>query len=186
MNNISKKYIFIIGRPGSGKTTLVKRIEQIAIQKKIKYLTLNDWNILNEFAVKKNYPDFIQLQEKGFKVLKPKIYDIALRLLIKTIANYSENCFLIEFSRSSYKASFKLILKLIPKNEIQILHLKTTYDNCLIRNASRESHYVPLEIMESYFKNEDLSYLRICNLVAIEINNDSKSMDFDSQIKKIL
>lgn len=141
----SIKYLFVIGRPGSGKSTVSGIIQNLFQTQKMNSRILNDWEILNQFAIQETFPSLIQANDKGFKVLDDEIYDIALEKLITNLQ--SENRFdinIVEFSRKSYLASFMYISKIINKKNIKILFISADLEKCILRNKKRESHEVPL------------------------------------------
>lgn len=180
------KYLFVIGRPGSGKTTIINIILENFRKNKINTRVLNDWEILNQFAKEKKYPKLIQSIDKGFKVLDDEIYVIALeRLMSELLSNSCFDINIIEFSRSSYLSSFKYISKFIDKNSYVILYLSSDFEQCIIRNNKRISHQVPIEIMKLKFKNDDILFFENAGFETVQINNNEGIIELNEKINSI-
>mgnify|MGYP000104791940 CR=1 FL=1 len=169
------KYLFLIGRPGSGKTTFIQILTDILKKQSKDFEIHNDWSILYGYAQNKKHTGLIELSENGFKVLNEKLYTTALEELIsKILINDKKSEFqIIEFSRRNYYECFVLIEQMIKMEIFYIVYIDSDYNNCLSRNIKRESHQVPLDIMELHFKFDDKNELIIHHLPVVEISNKS-------------
>lgn len=183
----SVKYLFIIGKPGSGKTTIADIIFDILQLQKINSCILNDWKVLNHFAEQKIFPDHIQSTDKGFKVLNDEIYKFALeKLMLNLLSESYCNNNIIEFSRRSYLSSFEYISKYLDKNSCMILYICADFEQCIIRNNKRISHQVPIEVMESYYRTDDRLLLEKTGFEIININNINGKEELRDKVKLIM
>src|ERR1700674_5597928 len=80
--------VFVIGRPGSGKTTVVRNILGLAEQADIPTLRMKDYHILYDMfkneqssVAEITSPKFRPTEYEGFDVLDWSVFDDALRAL---------------------------------------------------------------------------------------------------------
>lgn len=186
---------FIIGKPGSGKTTAALILKKILRESKFKDRNihyLNDRDTLLNFSKKEILKNKIKpIDENNFTVIDDSIYLDALLDVKKNISNKEDMDFIIiEFSRNDYKSAFRVFKNILENRKAFILYLKTDYKKCKERNSNRE-YKVPEDEMESFFKTDDIEFLEksnVANHMRI-IDNDKDSItqvDLIDSIKSTL
>jgi hypothetical protein len=104
--------LFILGLPGSGKSTIACHIIDYFKRNHKEWSTqhLCDYDLLNSmFLDDRDQKHFYPTGHKGFYVKSPFIYDKALKQLETEIVSceYPDNAFIvIEFARSDYERAF--------------------------------------------------------------------------------
>lgn len=156
--------VFVIGRPGSGKTIFTGLLKDRVREISNKDLAIfNDREILLSFARERLYPDLIRLtNHDNFTVLDQKIFDLATRAIIeKAVASSpAESPFaVVEFSRQNYVATFAIVESVTDQYEL-IIYLTAPLEVCIERNMQRTSHVVPESEMRNYFQKDDIEMLR--------------------------
>jgi tRNA uridine 5-carbamoylmethylation protein Kti12 len=194
--NIKKfKYIFLIGKPGSGKSTAAKIIKnQIKKTKNAKktvcilddYLFLQQWQHLPENKIK-----FKEIEYGGFQVLDFSILNDVLvhldQLIVKNSSKFDH--IIIEFSRNSYATAFSFFSPLII-DQACILYIDSTLEICIERNELRKfQNYVPEVILREYYSSDDMKSIQKKFGLKLQIipNNYKEMSEFYSKlINKLL
>lgn len=102
--------VFILGRPGSGKTTAARYISALAKARGFTAIHLNDYDILKQmFLADTEHRIFCPTEHNGFDVLDFSILDTALQALGKEIEQHdtTEDIITIEFARDDYYQALK-------------------------------------------------------------------------------
>ena len=174
--------VFVLGRPGSGKTTAVNNIikhvnyvfehkEELTIQR------FKDYEILYrmfEQDIKHKYQDaskrkFRKAEYGGFDVLDKTMFDVALERLEENVNAFvpsSDNKIVtIEFARDDYKEALRIFSKDFLK-DAHFLFVNCDLEQCMQRIYSRMSnppkpdfHFVSEYIMHTYYSKENLTYM---------------------------
>jgi tRNA uridine 5-carbamoylmethylation protein Kti12 len=167
------KVMFLLGRPCSGKTSAIHLITKHLQSENLGYIESqisvhNDYRLLlTKFECDKTQKDFEPGPSKGFRVKNFDILDECLRELnMITINELDRKQFIIiEFSRKNYVSA---LMNFDPKilNSCTLFYLQTPLDICIKRNEGRkdkestgESGYVPPDILETYYKDDDIGQL---------------------------
>src|SRR5712692_11719012 len=101
--------LFILGLPGSGKSTVARFITLRAIDKGCQIIRFNDYAILQKmFHDDTEGKQFKPTKHGGFDILNLTVSDTALQRLELEIKEYvssakSNEIILIEFSRNDYR-----------------------------------------------------------------------------------
>ena len=192
-------YFFVIGRPGSGKTTVSEKIMQqfkkIGIQEEQIYY-FNDYEVLYErFVGDKNNKTFEKDKRGGFAVRDFSVLDIVLCQANFEIAAAKRffQVFIIEFARDSYLKALLNFDRGILANSI-VIHVKCTLETCLERNSQRRgvtndhrSGYVPEPVMKEFYANENVSEIKNLGIPIKEIDTDTIDLSrLDNTLEAIL
>src|SRR6266567_3963163 len=104
--------VFILGRPGSGKSAAYRLIDKVAKDRGWTTTRFNDYDILQEmFKFEKFFAiahrKFRPTEHDGFDVLEFSVLDTALKQLekkvqINTSRNNTDSITVIEFARDDY------------------------------------------------------------------------------------
>ncbi|MFH2070425.1 MAG: hypothetical protein ABIJ11_04355 [Elusimicrobiota bacterium] len=160
-----KHFVFLLGRPGCGKSVVYKILRDILQEKKIDAPRVDDFLTLKDLLARdKEFKRHI-LKDGGFAVTDWSIVDEALRELCELIKRErSENKIIfIEFARDNYDHAFKNFTRDV-LDESLILYIYSTFEECYKRNVARfqkakkeghDDHIVPLDLMKTYYKTDD-------------------------------
>jgi len=160
------KYIFILGRPGCGKSfifeILNKRFKSQGIAEKLE--KIDDFPVLKELLNKDTELKKHITKDGGFAVMDQSVLNKALQIINKRLPKITspQKIIFIEFARNNYKEALNNFSSEILKNSV-ILYIKTSLETCLKRNKERfkkgmkaDDHIVPPRVMESYYKTDDI------------------------------
>ncbi|MHB8599631.1 MAG: hypothetical protein ACYDER_22835 [Ktedonobacteraceae bacterium] len=192
--------IFVLGRPGSGKSSAARRIRKLMLRSNCSVERINDYKILQSMS-KRDFIRFRTIQCGGFDVIDWSVFDIALieeQRVAESEAS-SADVIIIEFARSNYYDALKKFSEPFLQNAY-FLFLDTEFDTCIHRIRCRIRHrvknpsalddnFVSENILHSYYKNQELSTKIIEDLgidstrLTIFNNNGSRSR-FDKEISK--
>jgi len=174
------KYIFLLGRPGCGKSfisdILAEKFRLKAITEELE--RIDDFHILKELLDKDKKLERHIRKNGGFTITDWSILDETLQIINKKLLETTlpKKITFIEFARDNYKKAFKNFSSEILKNSV-ILYVKTSFETCLKRNEERfkrkrdiDDHIVLPNIMESYYKTDDIEQSLLKNK-KIELEN---------------
>lgn len=162
------KYIFLIGRPGSGKSEIANELfeylQQLNYQKEsIGYI--DDYNILHDWSKDPNINGVEYHEPDGFIVNENDIYSRCELELIHRIDNSENEVLIVEFSRSIYCDFFRNLLNKDIMKKSLTFYLNTSVKTCLQRNINRKysgqipTKYVPEDIIKDFYENDDSEIL---------------------------
>ncbi len=167
------KVIFLLGRPCSGKTSASRFITEYLQSESLGYeksqiSVYNDYHsLLTRFESDKAQKDFEPGPSKGFRVKNFDILDDCLRDLNKDAINdlNAKQFIIIEFSRKDYVSAL-LNFSPVILDSCTLFYLHAPLDICIKRNEGRkdkertgEAGYVPPDILETYYKEDDIDRL---------------------------
>ncbi len=160
--------VFVLGRPGSGKSTAAHYLTELAQRRNFSPLFLQDYDIL--------YKMFIEGSEKfrptdcgGFDVLDYSVLDSALRQLERSVqaslAFGRTDIAVIEFARDDYHAASSLFSPTFLR-ESYFFFIDSDLEECIRRVRERvtdpplpDNHFVSEHIMRTYYGGNDWEYM---------------------------
>jgi len=160
-----KHFVFLLGRPGCGKSVVYKIIKEALEKKEIYSPRVDDFLTLKEILARdKEFKRHI-LKDGGFAVTDWTVVDEALSDLCKLVQKEKadKKIIFIEFARDNYQHAFKNFTKDVLDDSL-ILYLYSTFEECYKRNVARfqkakkdghDDHIVPLDLMKTYYKTDD-------------------------------
>lgn len=185
-------YVFLLGRPGCGKSEVYRRtVEKLSnkVQNKI-YARLDDfpklWNIFQEDEKSGAWKYCRKTSDGGYKVIDDTVWDRILKELNEDLVKITtpDHVTFVEFSRPNYVDSLKNFSETVLKNSI-IVYIDCSFETCWKRNVRRhkeaiaagtDDHLVSREEMEKTYlyddKDELLKYCKTENIPSIVINTD--------------
>lgn len=171
--------LFLLGIPGSGKSTMARYIESHVRSQGWSVERFNDYTILREMfeADMREYPGgkrFRAAEHNGFNVIDFQVFDDALQELEKRAGGAFEHgdtenkLILLEFARNDYREVFNRFSKKLYETlpEAYFLYLNTDVKVCKARIYERfgkgttpDDYYVPEDIFERYYKTHNGRWL---------------------------
>ena len=183
-------YLFLIGMPGSGKTTIaetcIRVLQRHGVPSEMIYY-FNDYAALyNLFEQDTKRHTFLPADRGGFSVKDASVLDVVLQKANAelNLRSRSQRVFLVEFSRKSYIQAFSNFDREIVNNSL-VINVVCSPETSQHRNdqrsrvsSDRRSGYVPAEIMSRWYDSNDIEDVkRLSNLKVAEIDTDSLSID---------
>lgn len=158
--------LFILGFPGSGKSTAFRHVRHYLTQQQNGWLAVrvNDYDILKEiFQADTDHRKFRPTEHDGFDVIDISVCDDALQMAREKvkglISNTIDQLVVIEFSRNDYrKALDHFGVDLLQNSYFLFLEV----DEAICRNRLKaritdpptpDNHFVSEFILESYYKD---------------------------------
>src|SRR5437660_5571620 len=169
--------VFILGLPGSGKSTVVRWIEAYLRDLKWSVRHLNDYMILREMFLedreKGEARRFRPADHDGFDVLDFAMFDEALQILEERVKKASQESaenqiVLVEFARNDYQKAFEQFHSFLRPNlsSAFFIYLDARIDVCVERVKDRvrykccnDDYYVSEYIFEAYYCEHQSSQL---------------------------
>ncbi|MBI5572950.1 MAG: hypothetical protein HY919_00140 [Elusimicrobia bacterium] len=187
-----KHFVFLLGRPGCGKSVVYKIIKEILEKKEIYSPRVDDFLTLKEILARdKEFKRHI-LKDGGFAVTDWTVVDEALSDLCKLVQKEKadKKIIFIEFARDNYCHAFENFTKDV-LNDSLILYLYSTFDECYKRNVTRfkfakkdghDDHIVPLDLMKTYYKTDDYEKLYLISEKELMKIVPAKTVVLDSTV----
>jgi adenylate kinase family enzyme len=201
--------VFILGRPGSGKSAAYRVIDTSAKDRGWKTTQFNDYDILQDmFRFEKLFQPstlpkkFLPTEHNGFDVLDFSVLDTVLRELEKKVQfnnsrNNSDELITIEFARDDYAKAFSQFRPSFLK-DAYFLFIHTDIKTCIERVHHRvahptyeDDHFVSEEIIRSYYKQQNMP-LHLLKDSGIDLNkvkiihNKGSEQAFSKKINELV
>jgi adenylate kinase family enzyme len=166
--------LFILGRPGSGKSSAARIIATIARCRGWNTTHINDYDILKEMAqADTTHENFRQTEHSGFAVRNFSVLDVALRELENRAQHLSleqDTLVIIEFARDDYSKALKWFSPGFLQ-DAYFLFMHLDLDTCVQRIQKRitytytdppisDNHYVSEEIVRGYYQKDNRQYIK--------------------------
>ncbi len=166
-------FLFVLGRPGSGKSTAVHHILQSAHQHGWQTVRLKDYEILYDMFLK----DTAQVRFRpapfgAFDVIDFSVLDEVLEALRDQSLEHffsepeisEKKLVIIEFARDEYQKALETFDSVLLSNSYFLL-VEADMENCIYRiqkriyhQARQDNHYVSAEIIHAYYCRDDRLY----------------------------
>jgi hypothetical protein len=160
--------LFLLGRPGSGKSTVRRYITKIAQHHFLSPYPISDYKILQNMCMADLSHTRIRPTEfGGFEVLDFSVLDIALHIIERRVEKALKRhplelprIAIIEFARSDYLQALSQFDRDFLKGA-HFLILESDVDTCIDRIDRRtrcrefdDDTFVPVNIMEDYYQKD--------------------------------
>lgn len=161
--------LFVLGRPGSGKSTAARHIHSLFSGKEWRTRHINDYDILRQmFLADTKHLKFRPTEHNGFDAIDLSVLDAALQEVEQRAHAYLPIVDLvsIEFARNDYSEGFKQFSPTFLR-DAYILFLDADIDTCLQRVHERVIHAVSKDdhpsftddVFRRYYRKENRYYM---------------------------
>jgi hypothetical protein len=166
--------VFLLGRPGSGKTSAFYMLKKIARKKKKKAIRFREYAILRDMTREDGYKDkFCASEFGGFDILDFSVFDESAKRLEKRIQSYltetstsnKNELIFVELARDDYSKAMKCFSPEFLK-DAYFLFTEANIEICIKRIQYRvahprktDGHYVSDYIVKGYYSKHNLPYM---------------------------
>ncbi len=162
--------VFVLGRPGSGKSTAARYMIELASRRSYKSLFVQDYDILHKmFLNDSQHEQFRPADRGGFDVLDFSVLDSALRQMEREVEDVLErepiDLVCIEFARSDYRVALNVFSPLFLR-DAYIFFIDSDLEYCIRRVQERvtdpplpDHHFVSEYVMRTYYGNDNWEYM---------------------------
>ena len=166
--------LFVLGRPGSGKTTASYRIKERAEERGWSVNRVRDYKILQNMFQNENENErkkFRSTEHNGFDVVDFSVLDTALLEVERLVKLYmltrkEKTLAIIEFARDDYKTALEIFSPHF-LHDTHILFVDANIDLCIQRIYKRvlhvdepDNHFISETIMKEYYGKDNREYMR--------------------------
>ncbi|GAC1368299.1 MAG: hypothetical protein NVSMB44_34600 [Ktedonobacteraceae bacterium] len=160
--------VFVLGRPGSGKTTVIQTLSAIARRNAYSVLCIDDYHILSRmFQADIHHEKFRTTSYGGFDVLDLSVFDTALEIVEQQVQAASQTeqdgIITIEFARDDYRQALHRFSPDFLK-DAYIFFIEADLPTCIQRIHERvtkpaKQHFVSDYIMHTYYSRDNWTYV---------------------------
>jgi len=136
--------VFVLGRPGSGKSTAAHHLNHLAQCQSWSAEHFNDYDILLEmFLADTEHKKFRATEHNGFDAIDLSVLDDALKILEARIQRdaAAANLVTIEFARDDYREALRQFTPAFLK-DAYVLFLDADIETCIQRVHDRVEHAI--------------------------------------------
>jgi adenylate kinase family enzyme len=167
-----KAKIFVLGRPGSGKSTAARQVNCLLERKGWTARHINDYEILREmFLADTQHLKFQPTEHNGFDATDLTVMDIALQKVERKVRRCSSlvDLVTIEFARNDYREALKQFNPTFLQ-DAYFLFLDADIETCLLRVHERVKRSTSIDdhpsfsddIFRRYYDKEHGAYMTHC------------------------
>ncbi len=193
--------VFVLGRPGSGKSTAVRYVKRFLMQREWTAIHINDYEILRRmFLADTQQIQFRATEHNGFDAIDLTVMNIALQEVEVEVhpCLSSADLVTIEFARNDYREALHQFTPSFLK-DAYFLFLDADIETCLQRVHERVIHSNSIDdhpsfsdaIFRTYYHKENAAYMAAClkkeftlNKSVKVINNTGSLYDFKHHIEQ--
>ena len=162
--------LFILGQPGSGKSTIGRVIAKALDKRGLRSTHINDYAILKQmFRDDTEGKQFQPAGCDGFDVIDLNVIDTALKKLEQSaqrlISYQPKQVILIEFARNDYRRALQQFSATFLQ-DAYFLYIQAEIEQCKQRINNRVAHptcvddyYVSEYILDTYYNHDDMKCL---------------------------
>jgi len=187
-----KHFVFLLGRPGCGKSVVYKIIKEALEKKGIESPRVDDFLTLKEILARDTEFKRHILKDGGFAVTDFTVVDEALKDLCEYVKKEKSDkkTIFIEFARDNYRHAFENFTKDVLADSLILYHY-STFEECYRRNVARfekvkkdghDDHIVPLDLMKTYYRTDDYEQLYLKSEKELMKNVPAKTVVLDSTL----
>ena len=196
--------IFLLGRPGSGKSTAARYIDLMTREYGWSSVHINDYEFLQAmYQADTQYQRFRPSVYGGFDVLDFSVLDLALQKVEARACHYMsfpKKILLLEFARDNYQSALKQFQPAFLQ-DAYFLFFEADLDMCVRRVYERSSnpvscndHFISEQMIRSYYSEDNRPYLTYSLLADYGIsdkrvriiNNTESRKEFKEQIENFV
>jgi adenylate kinase family enzyme len=164
--------VFVLGRPGSGKSTAARQVKRLLMQREWTAIHINDYEILRRmFLADTQQIRFRPTEHNGFDAIDLTVMNIALQEVEAEVhpCLSSADLVTIEFARNDYREALHQFTPSFLK-DAYFLFLDADIETCLQRVHERVIHSKSIDdhpsfsdaIFRSYYQKENGAYMAAC------------------------
>ena len=162
--------VFVLGRPGSGKSTVARHMIELASRRGYQGLLVQDYDILYKmFLNDSKHEQFRPTDRGGFDVLDYAVLDSALQQMEKEVEDVltlkRADMVCIEFARNDYRAALNIFSPFFLRNAY-FFFIDADLEFCIRRVQERvtdpplpDHHFVSEHVMRTYYSNNNWEYM---------------------------
>jgi hypothetical protein len=162
--------VFVLGRPGSGKSTVAHHMIELANRRGYQSLFVQDYDILYKmFLNDREHEQFRPTDRGGFDVIDYSVLDSALRHMEKEVEDVltlkRTDLVCIEFARNDYRAALNIFSPLFLR-DAYFFFIDSDLEFCIRRVQERvtdpplpDHHFVSEYVMRTYYSNNNWEYM---------------------------
>ena len=195
---MSVKKVFLLGRPGCGKSSAAKYIINHTRDGLWSTERFKDFDILKNMSQQEQYRlKFKPVQYDGFDVIDSSVLTEALQILNHQLIKYIEQAttnklLLIEFARSNYEEALQHFSPCVLQ-DIYFLFIDVELDTCIQRIEQRmlhpippDDHYISKAMLAQYYTEQKFPEDHMYPGKIERIDNNGSLEDFIRQIDNVV